>query len=291
MHKDFDRFTKLLHGGAQQRHYTLPEPVTDAYKAALRGHQAADEAPGHGDRAHVTTRRKLIADTTAAIRDGGELPDLVAGHKALLDAEQHEQAITEARGLLEKAADQLTAHADSAVHTHSQRIITDHLRPALDEVYAEAHALTEQHGPKLLSGEAETAMRTGEAAAAAWLRIEELARRQQSIIAMHRELSRRGVRSDTDNGGDGWFRLMRLDPRDKLLFGDNWSRHAAINGKVPWPQDHRGFLVWLVSTPELELWLPTAAERDERHREVFPPKKPLRPGEASVSKMVSADAA
>lgn len=112
-------------------------------------------------------------------------------------------------------------------------MITEHVRPAVEAVSAEAKSLLDRHG-QILAGSAEVAISAPAAVGKAWGAFGELASRQAALRTLHDRLTRDAVQRD----GDGRFAAIRDDPRDPKVFGEHWGARGQWR---PWPtNDPRG---------------------------------------------------
>lgn len=131
-----------LYAGHDAGHYTLPADVVKA-RETYRGIQAMPY-PQPPRNAWETVQDIAVA-TVDALHNGTKLPDV----QAIEDARRAERIYQDALDMLGGALDLAAQRARSVLREQSLAVITDHLRPALDETwqtYQAAHRALVEHG-------------------------------------------------------------------------------------------------------------------------------------------------
>ena len=229
---------------AEQGWMTLPPALDDAVAALARAeqHQAdahATPIPAPGREAAHAARAAAVDDTVQAIRVGAPLPAV----DPILDVDRAARAATEHRHVLAAAVEHLTGHAARAFDPTV--VLTDHVRPAVLAVVAEARTLTER----------------GETASE---RFAELAAGYQQLRTTATPLTGNPVYDH-----DGVFAEWTDPPTDERLYGRHrWFGRNMLNGWRPDPTAPAERLAWIIRTG-LDIWVPTAAERDQQWIKAF----------------------
>ena len=115
--------------------YTLPAEVTDAYATYCR--VRAIEVP-EPNPLHLDTAAARLVSAVA----GGTSADVLELGTAVAQAETDRQATEKARAVLAAAIEQTGNAATSVASDRTETIISQHLRPALAEVYARAREVS-----------------------------------------------------------------------------------------------------------------------------------------------------
>ncbi len=242
-----------LFDGEAAGHYTLPTDLLDLKQAFARLAQAPP--PVHVSEVEQTQR--LVADTLTAAKANEVLP----GAEQVLAARR----AAESAGVLARARDvaleRLAGEVSTTVFDLGDVLITEHLRPALHAVLHELRGtleLTEPYGDS-----AAAMLRAPDKVRKAWLGIDAHVTRYEIIRAGRDALAQVGYRPDHDNDNE-FLRVRNLN--------DFWPRHKrygmAAGAGAPWPTQARQQVVWFIQHGA-QLWLPTAAEQDERYNEVY----------------------
>jgi hypothetical protein len=192
-----------------------------------------------------------------AFRKGDALPD--AG--PLVEAEADQRAWELRRQMLDDLLEQTETHLVSVTLGGADRIIVDHLRPALEQVVDQARAAT----AACPADNAQALLLAGEMARKAWVELETLTARYGAIRTARDALVR--VAGPPQKDFNGQFAEMRnladLVPAGRLRPGM----------PMPWPDDSRGRFVWLLRNGA-ELHMPTPAEQDAAW-EAARPQRPV----------------
>ncbi|MDQ3454505.1 MAG: hypothetical protein M3513_03325 [Actinomycetota bacterium] len=232
---------------------TLPEKITAAVAAFERAGVALHE--------HVAVdlqaaRDGYAADVAEALRRDTPLPAADAVEQVAVRARQHQE-----RQLALVAAEQLLFDELRATLPGPDQLVTEHLRPALTDVYGQARTLLDRHGP-VLGGPAELAITGPTATAKAWSEFGALVSRVSALRTLHYRVTDPAVSKDTSAD----FATWRESWQDERLWGAKGGRQGKWR---PWPEDPRAHLAWLLQSG-LTIWVPTATERDARHTEAHP---------------------
>lgn len=236
--------------------YTLPAEVTDAVRTWRRVEAltTAEPKPSTTD----TAAAQLVSATAA-----GEPVDLAALGSAIREADEARHAHAAAVSILSEAREQA---GNAAVHVTidlTDRIITDHLRPALEDVYELARKAASDLGGHSL--EPRDLLAAPAKVRSAYLGLPALVDRHQVIHAARQwvnNLAQRTPAQDTEHRFSEY--------RDPIALTPGWKPPARWPA-VPAPSDPALRLLWLVGEEgqRAKPWLPTTAEQDARWVEVF----------------------
>ncbi len=237
---------------AADGHLTLPARVVGLRKAAerLRLEQAA--LPGVPD----DPRPGVLAAYVDAAGNDQELPSLdalPAREAALRELKLRARVLTDATTLAE---DQLA----STLSQGAEEIAGEHLGPAVAELWEQAVAAVAAY-PAGASLSDVVRSGAGRKSQDAWLKVEELATKYDSLRSAYSRLAL--GEAEIDGGGE----FSELRNRDELW---SESRSTNLTGRPtpPWPEaDRRARLEWL-ARHGAQPWCPTPDQRDARWREV-----------------------
>lgn len=259
--------------GAASGIYTLPAEVLEL-RAGIDA-LAAQPAPTLTEDA---VRDQLTAATVAAARRGEPLPDLTP----LLDARRADELERARQGIVVDAEDRARAQLGTAVAELADTIITEHLRPVVEDVIAKARRQVDAFGTHGASpGELFSAppkVRQAYTDFTAGVHRYEVVRAGRSVLA---RVGSQPVRDDR-----GWFGEVR---NADVLWPDMAAGLKTDRARPPWfglPTEQR--LLWFVEH-RADVWLPTPAEQDARWREVlgeqYDEQRRLRAAYAAASAM------
>jgi len=175
---------------------------------------------------------------------------------AVAQAETDRQATEKARAVLAAAIEQAGNAATSVASDLTETIITQHLRPALDEVYARVRAVSAQldgYGldpHRLVTAPSKVRGAYGELPC--------LLARVAAILTARKHANFLGHR-ESQHDASGLF----ADYQTPLALSPQWKPPAQIP-RIPAPADPTERLLWIVSeaAAPAQPWLPTMAERD-----------------------------
>jgi hypothetical protein len=245
-----NRLTAVFQG-ADQDVFTLPDEVVQARRTLAALDAAVVELPDP-----AVAQDKLLHNILDAARSNAPMPDA----RAVIKLREQRQAAEELAARLAEAREIASRELVTLTWDLGDTIVTEHLRPAFDDVLRAARAAAEDTGN---TSDDETALlHMGEKQRAAWAALDALASRYAAIRNAQRQLQEGQVQKDTDGLLAEVRNLKQLWP----AAGTNMAR------RPPWPtHSQRARLRWLV-TSGAELWMPTAAERDslwaERYDEI-----------------------
>lgn len=248
---------------------------------------ATYDAGLHDLPAEMVRRRVAVTRLQAALDALGEPPavhrleqDLASGWaEAACDADPDIDltAIEEAEAanvrhqrqsrLLGMAVSEAGAALADAVHTYADEAIREHLAPALAKIVEKARkAVATYIGHGTTAG----AMLNAPAAARnAYQSVDELAAAFSQVRQTRYQLLRLTGEPQQDNHGD--FGLIRN--ADKMWPTLTDLGRIQFNYEPPWRGlETRALFEWLTANPAAEVWLPTAAEQDQRWFSVFGPR-------------------
>lgn len=230
--------------------YTLPPELTDAYRIYRR--VKAIEVP-EPNPLHLDTAAARLVSAVA----GGKSVDVLELGAAVAQAETDRRATELARAVLADAIEQAGNAATSVASGLTEQVISAHLRPALDEVYArvrevsaqlDGYGLDDPH--RLVTAPAKVRTAYGALPALVARVTAILTARKYANFIGHRE-----PQHDANN--------LFADYRQPLALSPQWKPPAQIP-RIPAPHDPTERLLWTVSeaAAPAQPWLPTMAEQD-----------------------------
>jgi hypothetical protein len=235
--------------------YTLPADVEDAHAVWLRLQRTELPRPrefGAEDAADRIVQAAAAGETFDPLK-------LCRDYHAVTDERRlYDEALAVVRMAVEQAANIAVAAASDA----TERIITEHLRPAHDDVLAKAAEVAGQLRP-YTDGEYRLDLQgivaaTSSKIRAAYLALPGLLDRQRIILDARRHANVVGQRK-AEHDTAGLFAMFA----DPMSFHPGWKPPARIP-QFPMPEDETARLLWLVSDAATAArpWLPTVAEQD-----------------------------
>lgn len=228
--------------------YELPSEITAIRKAIDRLHMPTAEVQSVS-----AVLARLTAETRAAAIAGSEdLPDA----SAVMVAEREQAVDLHRQRIVADARDQLSESLIATVADQADRIIGEYLRPAHDAAVAalaDSAALTAQY-----ESDPRAALTAPAKVRTALAGQPDSYQRYITCIQARSVVLGCGAVPQRDD--------------TQILSGihnaeDLWPRRARPTAARPWPDGLAGVL-WLLRNGA-ELWLPTAAEQDERYEEVY----------------------
>ena len=254
-----ERLYRRLLDPADLGELTLPEEVQTAravvarLTAARTGLTPPDPPQSVLDAA---VRATLTADDPATV-------DLAP----VLDHERTVRAFEVRAAVLNRALDLADDDLRGALADNTERIVVQHVRPAGEQLWVEIVKCV-----KALAGidtiNTDSMLRAGDRARRAYLDMDTLAARYDRL---------RGAWSPLPNGQpvqhDVHGDHAEFEAGLCTVFGPGWRGvPTGARPGLPWPDDPRGRLIWLVRNGRTPWW-PLPAERDaawmEAHREAF----------------------
>ena len=247
---------KSLIGTADAGGYTLPDELLTAWNT----YQAVQALtlPELPQMPVDAAAARLVASVTA-----GDPLDLLEVGRDAQRVEDDRQAVAIAQRVLAEAIEQADNAVSSLAADLTERIITEHLRPAYQDVLSKAHtagAALEGYGL-----DPHTLLQAPAKARGAYFDLSSLVERRTAIWTARRNANAIGYRTvqhDTEN--------RFLEFANPLAFHPNLPAAARFPG-VPAPEDPKAHLLWLI-TPEATAakpWLPTPDEQDQAWHEVY----------------------
>lgn len=247
--------TKLVDAG-EAGGYTLPAELLDAYRIYTRTRALS-----------VPEVRPLEADAAAArvvaAVAAGDSPELVSLGAEVDRAQRDHEAHARALHILNVATEQAAGAAANLAGDLAEQIITRHLRPAFDEVHAQARevaAALEGYGletRRLITAPAKVRN--------AYASLPDLVSRKAAILEARKSANAIGYRKPQHDTTDIFATFA-----NPFHFAPGWKSPAPVP-RVPFPEDATERLLWMASAEVAgaKPWLPTVAEQDEAWQRVF----------------------
>lgn len=248
--------TQPVFAGFDEGHYDLPQDLLAARRSVVRledAYRVATAAYGATDPARIIGR--LTTDLPVVARNGDLPPDWV---QELLSAQQAQSRASAELTVLSDAIDAARADIVGSVRDMADEVITDYLRPALEDTLAKVAKWSEV------------------AARVPWDQTGRLAKADKAVRDTFALVEEANVRYAAIRSAQVSLRLVSGEPEQAAwdLFSEIrnlpalWPNHAwrVAGNRPPWPADHLARLVWLAS-PGVETWLPTAHECDRLYAE------------------------
>lgn len=233
-----------LFAGNQAGHYTLPDDVLKARDT----HQAAVAMPYPKPPRNSWETVSDIAQATAdALRDGTKLPDV----DLIEQARKAERIYQDALDMMNEVLTITRQRVETALRAHSLPLLTDHLRPALDETwqtYKDAHRMLVEYGqtePRHLLDAPVKVRKASDTCDQMAARYEAISRgRSDMWITLH-------IRSEADPNGK--YTMIR---NYHELHATRWA-----TARTPWHGlTTRQFLDYMADRGG-KLWMPTPDEQ------------------------------
>ena len=230
--------------------YTLPTELLDAYATYHRVKALEVPEPAVLDAEGAASR---IVSATAA----GETVDLIAAACQWERATRDTQTASQAQMLVNAATEQAAHLAAGLADTLTEQIITEHLRPALEAVYAktrEVAAALEGYGL-----DPHTLVTAPTKARSAYAALPGLVTRRQMIYTARPLVNALGYRKP-QHDVNGLFAELA----DPMALSPTWRPPMAVP-QIPAPTDPTERLLWIVTdaAAPAKPWLPTVEEQDE----------------------------
>lgn len=239
------RYAPIL-AGPETGAFDLPLPLTDAALKVYRIDQTLAAIPAPAERAESDLTADILAAAAKDTPDWPSAADVLEERRA---AEAHQLLITAMQHAREQAFRNVYAFFTPE---GNDQIITEHLRPAHDQVISKARGIITEY--RQAQGLSENAiLDAGPDIRAAVIEMRDLAERYGRIRQAHHTLTHGRVGQDQR----GSFSAAR--------------NYLTVTGYKPGsygpPQPMPGAttldrVVYLAGTPDLEPWLPLPAEQD-----------------------------
>ena len=237
--------------------YTLPAELVDAYRTYQRVKELKIETPPTLD---AETAAARIVSATAS----GETADLTAMAVEVAEIELSRHRHAEAQHILQLAVEQAGHKATILCSDLTEKIITEHLRPALKKLHEQAREVR-----AMLDGydidNPHTIVTAPTKVRNAYGQLPELVARRSAIFTARSRVNFIGHREPKHDASGLYIEL-----ETPLALSPSWKPPARIP-PIPAPIDPTARLLWVVS-PEAAIakpWLPTRDEQDAAWWEQF----------------------
>lgn len=253
--RQLSRFRRLI-DSANAGHYTLPEQVTRHITALDRLNAATLPPMGAEGPAH----HQLVDNMVAAALAGKPLPDATG----VLDARRADERAAAMVQAHTQAVDRTAQGIGATITDMAEQILVDHLRPALAETVDAGRALVAALGGAQL--DPVELLRADAKARNAYFAVDDQVVRYDAIRTAQDVLRPLAGPPQVDTD------LMFTELKNYTeVFPLHAQRHRTP--ERPWPTERKQRFMWLVDPAHgAELWMPTPAEQDARHRAEFPPQ-------------------
>lgn len=247
-----------LVGNAEAGGYTLPAELIDAWQTVERV-RALDLGVPDSLAADVAAAQVVAAVTS------GKTPDMLEVGREMHRLESDRQAQGHASRALAEARELAAAAAVSVAVDMTERLISDHLRPALEDVYAKA----KESAPALMGFEKRPPYAAPAKAAKAYDDLDRLAGRRSVIFGARSWVNFIGSRQP-QHDPEGMF----VEFEHPELLTPWWNSQGVVRWpglREVAPEDPAVRLAWVVSdaVAPARPWLPTVAEQDEQWWSMF----------------------
>jgi len=236
---------------AGEGHFSLPAEIKEAHAAVQRLGAELGLAQEDAEKIRVEILETSLVDALVTAATGAKkLPNTAS---VVAEAVRSREAAGIRTNLVTQALEIVVGTRNTTMQRLAPAITVEHLRPALEEVIAEATKKAKalagfDHEPdpiELLSAPEQTRQ--------AWLDFQRLGRRYRAIRQAQEKLQLLGYRPARDD------RFAEFRNFDAL-----WPRRGALGGSTtpPWPTSSTAArLLWIV-TGQAEPWMPAADEAD-----------------------------
>lgn len=247
--------SKALFAGRDEGAYTLPADLMSYWDAIPRLREmqvAANQRAMAADPGAV--RSRLAALLPDAVRKGnvpdGWIEDLNRAQEAQIRAGAEYAVLGEAVGLAESLLVRV-------INSSADELITDNLRPAMDEVLDGVRKAIEaaKGDPTTLPPRA--LARADKPVRDAFVVIEEAAERYGLIRSAQTAIQ--SVTGDVD--ADAWALFAEFKNLPALWPNFAWRQPGNV---PPWPREAAPRMVWLLR-PEVGVWMPTSVECNDAY--------------------------
>jgi len=250
---------EVLVSAAEESGYSLPEALVAAYDTLVAVKGLTIPTPPTLD-VHTAAARAITA--TAA----GKPVDLLALAGEAAEAQLGRQRYEQAQLILALAIEQAGERAQHLASDIVEQVITQHLRPALEQVHAQAREAGAALGDYSL--DAHTLLAAPAKVRAAYLKLPELVARSAAIWKARRLINTLGYHV-------AQYDVMGLyaEFERPLALSPQW-KPPMRTPPIPAPADPGERLLW-VAGPEGAIgrpWLPTVAQQDAAWLAQFGPE-------------------
>lgn len=204
----------------------------------------------------------MAAARIVAAVEAGQGVDLLELGRAVQRSTSEGQAFDQAQAVLREAGEQAGNALTYTTMDLAQTIITEHLRPAFEQVLQKAR----EAAGILTSLDPHYVVSASEKVRKAYLTVEPLVAQRQAIYDARRMVNNvSGQKPQHDDSG------LFATFRKPMTFFPTWQPPARVP-QLPIPEDPKEALLWLVRDEQAiaaEPWLPTASEQDGAWWEQF----------------------
>lgn len=247
-----------LFAGHDTGAYTLPDELVKHRDTYLQLQALPYPKPPENS---WETIARIAAETVNAVHDGTKLPDPAAIEKA----RQAERVYQDVLDMMASCLDIAASRLREAVHSRGLAVITDHLKPAHDQLwqdYKTAWRTLQEHGdtePRRLLAAPSKVRKASD-------QCDQLAEQYQTLRTARSTLALHGFACPDD-------------PTGKYLAIRNYhqlSPSRLFNARPPWHgMNTRQFLGWHAANGG-QLWMPTPDEQAQAVLDDAPETSPLR---------------
>ncbi len=231
--------------------FKLPPAVLDASQRVVAAAELLSSAP-------PVVEALRVEDELCAklLKSSLRRSDAAGIGEQLAQAEGAEKAALATQRVFRATLEHTERSFAGAMLDNAELIITGSLRPALEQVLAEARGCAktlEHYGP---SPSADSFLVAPKADTEAFVRLREAAARYAGIRRAQSTLELLGAKPEFDSSG----RFAEMRDLYRL-----WPSVATGRSSPPWPTDPVARLLWLISTGA-QVWLPLPSEQDSAAR-------------------------
>ncbi len=243
--------------------YSLPSGVLEAHAVWQRLQQSELPPPRT---LHVEDAAGQVVHAVS----NGQTPDLLALGAEFGRVQDQRHAYDQAVAVLRLAVEQAGNLAVNTASDAADRIITEHLRPAHEELLARVREMAGLLRPHIGGGytiDTHSLITANAKVRAAYVELPGLVEKWRVIADAHARANRVGMRI-VEHDHEGLFAAFE----NPMAFFPGWK--PPMRGPlIPFPEDATARLLWTVSdeVAPARPWLPTVAEQDAAFWSVFGP--------------------
>lgn len=239
--------------------YGLPTELLDAFSTFTRVKELTIETPPTLD--SESAAAKIVAATAA-----NKTVDLIGMAAQVAEISLGKQRHDEALHILRLAIEQAGENATLLCADLSERIITEYLRPALEQVYKQTRDVAVDLAGYDI-GNPHTIITAPAKVRNAFVLLPGLAAKRSAIFAARSRVNSIGHRTPKyDVGG------IYSEFETPLALTPSWKPGAQIQIREHGPSDSLAWMLWMVTDGAIaKPWLPTVAEQDEAWLAQFAP--------------------
>ena len=240
--------------GMDEGMHTLPDGYVAFRKSLARLTAAQQQVSAEWTATDPNAIQSRLTNDLPVLARESDLPS--GWEDDLVEATRLRQRIEIKHVTLLDAVSKAESNLVRATDDYADEIIVEHLRPVLDDVIAKVRKATDGRTdlpweqPRLLA-------RMDKATRDAFASVEDQYARYAAIRRTQHALNT--ITADVDEEAWSLFNFIRNLP---ALWPSYAYRSAANN--PPWPTDQNAMLVWSCQ-PDVDLWLPTSVEINDRY--------------------------